>query len=92
MNDSIIAQHAQAHKLITDSLGLNAIDEENERRHNDEDYAEFRVPVTVTRQGFMTFLAPNAEAARRIANAAAAFTDDLEEVVQTELIGRAAKL
>jgi len=92
MNEAIISHHVKQHKLITDSLGLSTIDEENEQLYSDECFSEFRVPVTVTRQGFMTLLARDAKSAERVADAAAAFADDIEDVVQTELIGRAKKL
>ena len=92
MNDAIIAHHAQQHNLIADSLGFPTIDDDNERLYSDEHFAEYRVPVTITRQGFMKLLARDAESAQQVANASAAFADDIEDVVQTELIGRAEKL
>lgn len=95
MNEAIISHFQKQHKLITDSLGLpsvtETIDDENERLHASSSYSEFRVPVTVTRQGYMTLLATDAKAAEQVARAAAAFSDDIEEVVQSELIGHASK-
>lgn len=92
MNEAIIAHHAQQHKLIFDSLSGRDSDDINERLYADDRYHEYRVPVTITRQGFMTLLAHDAQSAQEVANVAAAFADDIEDVVQTELIGRAEKV
>lgn len=95
MNEAIISHFQKQHKLITDSLGFPSVEDtlndENERLYADSSYSEFRVSVTVTRQGFMTLLATDAKAAEQVAQAAAAFSDDIEEAVQTELIGHASR-
>ncbi len=91
MNEAIIAQHANAHKLITDSLGLPSFDEENERRYDEDGFHMFKVPVTITQRGTVEILANNPQSAENVVRFTAAISDDIKNVVQSERIGQAVK-
>ena len=88
MNEAIIAHHARQHKLISDSLGLSSIDEENERRYDEDSFHTFKVPVTITRRGCVEILARDAESARNVVRVATSLGDDIKNIVQTERIGK----
>lgn len=89
MNESIVHQAAQAVKEISSPADVLTIDEENERRYSDECFRNFRVPVTLTRKGFVSVFAQDAKAAEAVAQVIAAFADDIENAVQTEQVGTA---
>ena len=92
MNEAIIAQHANAHKLIIDSLGLPSFNEENERRYDEDDFRTFKVPVTITRRGFVDILASDAQSAENVVRFTTAISDDIKDVVQSERIGQAVEM
>lgn len=102
MNEAIVHHAARAVKMIRDSLGLpivdeessdssglSTIDEENDRRYMEAHFRTFRVPVTLTRKGFISVFAGDAKAAEGVAQVIAAFADDIENPVQTEQVGTA---
>lgn len=94
MNEAIIANHAQAHKLITKGLGLRAIekqctiDAELERRYSDNEYREYKVPVTIVQKGYSMVKAYNPQAAAEVVRVCAALSDGLKDsLFQTEYVG-----
>jgi hypothetical protein len=89
MNDSMVHQAARAVKRIVDPIDVPTVDEENDRRYTDDDFRMFRVPVTLTRQGFVRIFSRDAQAAESVAKVMAAFADDIEKSVQTEQVGTA---
>jgi hypothetical protein len=103
MNESMVHHAARSVKLISDSLGLPTIaevihddtagptasDEINEQLYERDELRTFRVPVTLTREGFVTVKARDAKTAENVANAVAAFADDIENAVQSESVGTA---
>ena len=89
MNESMVYHAAQAVKQVSDAIGVPTIDEENERLYADDDFQTFRVPVTLTRQGFVRIFARDAKAAEGVAKVMAAFADDIENAVHTEQVGTA---
>ena len=92
MNEAMIAQHAQAHQIISDGLGLTPLDETNERLHSDDSFRRFRVPVTLIRQGVVEILARDAKSAESVVNACATLADGLDNAVQSELVGPAVEV
>ena len=89
MNEAMIAQYADAHKLVSESLGLTPLDEMNERLYGDDNYRTFSVPVTLVRQGFVKILARDAKSAENVVSVVASLSDDIEDAVQSEQIGPA---
>lgn len=99
MNDAMIAHFAEAHKLITGSLGLPQlnelclIDEENERRYSDENYREYRVPVTIVQRGYSTVRSYDPKSAEDVVKVCAGFADGLDNPTsQVEYVGRAVEI
>lgn len=80
---------AQAVKLISEAIGLPTIDQENEQLYTEEPRRTFRVPVTITREGFATVKARDAKTAENVAKVMAALADDIENAVQNEFVGTA---
>jgi hypothetical protein len=66
MNDSIITQYADAHKLVSNGLGLSTIDEENEQLYDDSSFGRYRVPVKRVRQGYVELLACDPKSAESV--------------------------
>jgi hypothetical protein len=96
MNEAIIAHHAKAHKLITENLGLTpieehcTIDEENERLYSDDEYREYRVPMTIVQKSHSTVKSYDPKSAEEVVRVCAAWSDGLTEpTVQTEHVGKA---
>lgn len=93
MNEAMITYFVQGHKLITDSLGITPLDEENERLYAEEQLHEYRVPVTLVRQGVVTIRASCRETAEGVVRVTAGLNDDeLTEVQTTEIVGTAIEM
>ena len=92
MDEAIIAQYANAHKLFTEGLGLPSIDEENERLFSDEQFYDYRVPVTIVKSGYSTVRARDAKSAENVVKTCAALADGIDEPVQAEYVGPAVQI
>lgn len=89
MNEAMIAQHAQAHQIISEGLGLTPLDEMNERLYGDDRFQRFRVPVTLIRKSFVEILARDAKSAENVVSVCASLADGVEDAEQSEEIGPA---
>jgi hypothetical protein len=92
MNESMVHQAARAVKLISDSLRIPSVAEENERLYAEDEFRLYRVPVTLTREGFVTVRSRNATSAENIARVMASFAEDIENAIQSESVGEATEI
>lgn len=85
----MVYQAARAVKLISESIGLPTVDEENERLFAEDGLRTFLVPVTLKREGFVRVRAGDAKSAEAAAKAGATFADDFEGSIHRNEIGSA---